>query len=82
MEIEIRVVDAPMFAFDVTVTTDIKYTVWLKGKKVYETYIRESGTATMGESLFGFSRTRMAHEKSARANIKKFIAELSSQKLD
>jgi hypothetical protein len=82
LEIEIRRVDAPFLAFDVTVTTDIKYTVYLKSKKVYETYIRESKTVTVGEEFFGVARTGMAFEKSVQANIKKFIEELSSQKLD
>ena len=83
LEIEIRVLDTPLFAFfDVTVTTGIKYMVYLKGKKVYETYIRESRTVTMGEMFVGRVRMRMATEKSAQANIKKFIEELSNQKLD
>lgn len=82
LEIEIRLVDSPFGWFDVTVTTDINYTVYLKGKKVYETYICESKTVTVGEEFFGVARTGMAFEKSARANIKKFIEELSNQKLD
>ena len=82
LEIEIRDVNQPMLGLDVTVTTDTKYTLYLKGKKVYETNIRESGTATMGDSFFGIKRLRIANEYSARANVKKFIADLSNQKLD
>jgi hypothetical protein len=82
LEIVILEVDHPFGWFELTVTTGIKYTVYLKGKKVYETYIRESRTATMDDAFLGQERTRMAHEKSAQANIKKFIAELSNQKLD
>jgi hypothetical protein len=82
LEIEIRDVDQPMFGLDLTVTIDTKYTLYLKGKKVYETYIRESDTATTGDSLMAMVRLRIANEKSARANVKKFIAELSNQKLD
>jgi hypothetical protein len=82
LEIEIRNVDQPMFGSDFTVITETKYTLYLKGKKVYETYIRGSGTATMSDSFFGVARLRIANEKSAQANVKKFIAELSNQKLD
>lgn len=82
LEIEIRNVDQPMFGFDFTVTTETKYTLSLKDKKVYTTYIRESGTATTGDSFIAIARLRIANEKSAQANVKKFIAELSNQKLD
>jgi hypothetical protein len=82
LEIEIRNVDQPMFGFDFTVTTETKYTLSLTDKKVYTTYIRESGTATAGDSFVGVARLRIANEKSAQANVKKFIAELSNQKLD
>jgi len=82
LEIEIRNVDQAMFEFfDLTVTTETKYTLSLKDKKVYTTYIRESGTATTGDSFSGVARLRIATEKSAQANVKKFIAELSNQKL-
>ena len=48
LEIEIRRVDAPFLAFDVTVTTDIKYTVYLKGKKVYETTLVQNNFLRIG----------------------------------
>jgi len=82
LEIEIRNVDQPMFGFDLTVITETKYTLYLKDKKVYTTYIRESATATVGDSFIAIARLRIANEKSAQANVKKFIAELSNQKLD
>jgi len=81
LELEIREVNKPMFGFDLTVTTDIKYTVYLAGKKVYETDIRETGTATMNDSFFAIARLRIANENSARTNIRKFIEELSKQSL-
>jgi hypothetical protein len=81
VELEIREVNQPFFGSSFTVTTDIKYTLYLAGKKVYETDIRESGTATMSDSFLGVARLRIANEYSARANIKKFIEELSKQSL-
>lgn len=82
LEIEIRNVEQPIFGTDFTVTTDAKYTLYLKGNKVYETYIRGSGTATMGDNFIGVARLRIANEMSARSNVKKFIEELSNQKFD
>lgn len=82
LEIEIRDVNQPMFGLDFTVTTDTKYTLYLKGRKVYETFIRGSGTATVSDSFFAIARLRLANENSARANVKKFIEELSTQTLD
>ena len=51
LEIDIRDVDQPMFGFEFTVTTETKYTLYLKGEKVYETSIRASGTATTRDSF-------------------------------
>jgi hypothetical protein len=81
LEIEIRNVDQPFLGLDFTVTIETKYTLYLKGEKVYQTYVRGSGTATTGDSFFGVARLRIANEKAAQANVKQFIAELSNQKL-
>lgn len=82
LEIEILDVEHPFSGFDVTVTTNIKYSLYLIGKKVQEITIREPGTATMGDTLIGIQRMRIANEYSAKANVKKFIAELSRIKSD
>jgi outer membrane lipopolysaccharide assembly protein LptE/RlpB len=65
-----------------TVTTDVTYRLYFKGKKVYETNIHEAGTATFSDSFWAAKRLRLANESSGRANVKRFIAELSNQKLD
>ena len=79
LEIEILEVDQPFIGTDFTVRTDIKYSLYLKGKKVYETTISASESATMGDTFFAVKRLRLANENSAKANIKKFIKELSKQ---
>jgi hypothetical protein len=81
LEIEIREVNQPFAGADFTVTTDVKYTLYSKGKKSYETTIRESATVRIDESFIGVQRLRLANERSAKANIKKFIEKLSEQKL-
>lgn len=82
LEIEIRNVEQPMFGFDFTVTTEAQYTLYLKGKEVYKTYVRASGTAGTSDKFIAVARLRIANERSARANIKKFIAELADQKIE
>jgi hypothetical protein len=82
LEIEIIDVDQPILGFELTVTTNIKYSLYLKGKKVHETTILEHGTAAFSESFIGIQRLRIANEYSAKANIKKFIAELPAFTLD
>lgn len=77
LEMEIKNLEQPMVGFDYTVTTVVKYTLYSKGNKVYTTTVRASGTATMSEAFSGIARVRIANEKSARANIEKFIAELA-----
>jgi len=79
LEIEILDVDQPLIGASFTVRTDIKYSLYLKGKKVYETTVSASEYATMEDSFFAVKRLRLANENSAKANIKKFIKELSKQ---
>ena len=82
LEIEIVDVDQPLIGADLTVKTFIKYTLYLKGKKVYEKFIQEKGVATMEDTLLAIKRLRLANENSAKANIAKFIEELSKQNLN
>jgi hypothetical protein len=82
LALEILDVDQPFIGTDFTVSTSIKYTLYRGGQKVYETTVRESGKATISEALFGVKRLRLANEHSARANIRKFIEELSQQNLE
>ena len=82
LEIEIREVNQPFFGAEFSVTTDIRYTLYLKSKKVYEANIHEAGSATFSDSIWGVKRLRLANESSGRANVKRFITELSNQKLD
>jgi hypothetical protein len=77
LDMEIKSLEQPMFGFDYTVTTVIKYNLYLKGKKVYTTTIRASGTSIMSDAFTGIARIRIANERSARSNIEKFIAELA-----
>lgn len=82
LEIEILNVNQPFIGSSFTVTTNMKYTLYLKGNKMYETTIREQGTASFSDSIWGVKRLRIANEHSGKANVKRFLEELSKQKLD
>jgi hypothetical protein len=82
LEIQILEVNQPFIGSSFTVTTHVKYTLYLKGNKVYETTIREQGTASFSDSIWGVKRLRIANEHSGKANVKRFLEELSKQKLD
>jgi|JI102314A1RNA_FD_contig_31_2681434_length_1015_multi_2_in_0_out_0_2 hypothetical protein len=70
--------DHPWFGIDMTVTTTIKYTLYLKDQIVFDKTIVEPGTATASEMFIGVYRAKRANEYSARNNIKKFISELEA----
>lgn len=77
LKIEIIKVDQPLIGIDFTVITNVKYTLYLKGKKVHETTVVADGTATPNDTVFAVKRLRLANEKSAKNNIQKFIKEIS-----
>lgn len=81
LEIEIIDVDQPMVGVDMTVATNIKYTLYFKGKKTYEISVHEKGKATMNDTFFAVKRLRLANEKSAKKNIEKFISDLEKAKI-
>lgn len=70
--------DYPWFGIDMTVTTTIKYSLYLKEQIVFDKTIIEPGTATVSEMFIGVYRAKRANEYSARNNIKKFISELEA----
>ncbi|TGK09755.1 hypothetical protein EHQ81_12990 [Leptospira selangorensis] len=77
LKIEIVDVDRPLFGTTFTVKTKIKYTLSKGTQVISELLVDESGEATMGDALIGVKRMRLANENSARANIKKFLEEVS-----
>lgn len=81
LEIEIVDVDQPFFGTDMTVSTNVKYTLFKKGKKAYETTINASATAEVSDTFFAVKRLRLANERAAESNIQKFIEKISKQNL-
>lgn len=76
LKMEIKSLDQPMLGLDFNVTTVVKYVLYLKDKEVYNTTIRATGLAGVSDAFTAVARMRIANERSARANIEKFIIEL------
>lgn len=63
----------PMAGFDMSVTSQVRYTVTQEGRSVFDETVSATGTATMGEAFVGVERLRIANEKSIQENIKEFL---------
>ncbi|WP_150000768.1 hypothetical protein [Iodidimonas gelatinilytica] len=73
-------VKQPSIGFNYTVTSDISYLITEKssGNLIFEEEISTPYTASLGESIYGVKRLRLANEGSIRENIKTFIARILS----
>ncbi|HEX8469807.1 MAG TPA: hypothetical protein VF633_01730 [Brevundimonas sp.] len=63
----------PFAGFDLSVTSEVRYTVTRDGRSVFDETVSATGTASMGESFMAVERLRMANEKSIQENIKAFL---------
>ena len=63
----------PMAGFDMSVTSQVRYTVMRADRSVFDETVAATGTATMGQAFMGVERLRMANEASIRENIKEFL---------
>lgn len=78
LKIEIVEVDQPHFGTTFKVNTKVKYTLRKKDEIIKETLIDVAGEATMSDAFVGVVRLRLANENAARANIRKFLEEIST----
>lgn len=63
----------PLAGFDMSVTSQVRYTVTQEGRLVFDETVSATGTARMGEAFVGVERLRIANEKSIRENIAEFL---------
>lgn len=72
---ELVKVDKPLIGLDMTVTTQVRYTLVAKdtGKPVFSEVITAPYTATFSDSALAVKRLRLANEGSARKNIGDFL---------
>ena len=76
--------DQPLFGADFEVTLSIRYIlIEMKNDKViFNKVIKTPYTATMGDSLLGVKRLRLANEGSAKKNITELLNILSKLKME
>ncbi len=77
---EITGVDQDLFGFDLDVVTTVTYTLTERSSKrvVFTENVTAKGTATMGESVWGTKRLRLANEHAAKKNISQLLKKLSA----
>ncbi|MDQ1155085.1 hypothetical protein [Brevundimonas sp. SORGH_AS_0993] len=63
----------PLAGFDMSVISQVRYTVTRAERVLFDETVAATGTASMGESLLGTERIRLANEASIRENIKTFL---------
>jgi hypothetical protein len=71
-------VDQPMFGFNLTVNTEVKYTLTrvADGKVVFDKTVSASHTATPADAFVAVERLRLANEGAARNNIADIVDSL------
>ncbi len=72
--------DQPVFGFDMTVTSVVRYRVReaRSGAPVIEEEIAAAHTATVGDAFYGPTRLQLANEGSARKNIAALVQRLNT----
>lgn len=63
----------PLMGLDMSVTSQVRYTVSRADRTVFDETVAATGTATLGQAFAGVERLRMANEASIRENIKEFL---------
>jgi hypothetical protein len=79
LDVQIVGLDQPMFGASFTVKMEATWRLLRPDKSVvWEKAIESAFTATMGDSLAGVTRLRLANEGTARKNIEDAIAQLAA----
>jgi hypothetical protein len=76
IDVDLLTVDRPIFAFDMTVSATILYTITGTGGRVEETVVTPPYTEKFSDTPFGPERLRLAVEGAMRANIDALIKRL------
>ena len=79
VSVEIRQLSQPLIGLDMSVTSNIRYVVTRVSDNavVYDKLQSATHTATVGDSMLGVERLRLANEGSIRKNIASFMAEVA-----
>ncbi|MDP3406388.1 MAG: hypothetical protein Q8S03_16985 [Brevundimonas sp.] len=63
----------PLAGLDISVTSQVRYTVTQSGQPIFDELVAATGTATMSDALIAAERLKMANEKSIQENIRQFL---------
>ena len=63
----------PLAGLDMSVTSQVRYTVTRDGQIIFDDTVAATGVATMGQAFAAVERLRLANEKSIQENIKDFL---------
>ncbi len=63
----------PLAGFDMSVTSQIQYSVTRGDQVIFADTVSATGTATVGQAFAAVERLRLANEKSVQENIKEFL---------
>lgn len=83
LNVVLEKVDKPLFGFNTTVTTHVRYTlIDSESKKaIYDKTIVTPYTATAQDALVGVTRLRLANEGAAKENIKALLSDFAELKI-
>ena len=78
LRVELVKLDQPLFGIDMTVTSQVRYTLYDQktNRVVYTQLITSEFTATFSDTILGVKRERLASEGAAKANIQQLIQAL------
>ncbi len=79
LRVTLQEVDQPVFGFDMTVTTVVRYELIdaRTSQRIFDETIEAKHTATTSDAFAGVKRLQLANEGSAKNNIAEFIDRLS-----
>jgi hypothetical protein len=63
----------PFAGLDLSVTSQVRYSVEGGGRTLFDETVGATGTASMGDALIATERLKIANEKSIQENIKEFL---------
>lgn len=63
----------PFAGLDLSVTSQVRYSVTRGGQSIFDETVSATGTATMSDALIATERLKIANEKSIQENIRQFL---------
>ncbi|OOZ39599.1 hypothetical protein BOW53_10970 [Solemya pervernicosa gill symbiont] len=83
LQIELKEVDQPMFGFDMTVTTHVRYVLTdsQNSTVIFDDTLAAAHTATVSDAFVAIKRLQMANEGAGKKNIEALLKKLSELKI-